>query len=95
MERVPITRLKAELARYLTTLKAGRPFLVTDRGRPVAVFEPMAFDRFDDATKTLVMTGLVRPPERELPMDFYERPGPKDPEGRVLAYLLEERAYGR
>jgi hypothetical protein len=45
--------------------------------------------------KRLVMSGQVTPPEAEFPEDFFKRPRPKDPEGRLLPYLLDERQTGR
>jgi hypothetical protein len=39
----------------------------------------------------LARKGIVKLPRGPLPEDFWTLPRPKDPEGKVLAALLEER----
>jgi prevent-host-death family protein len=96
MRRVSIATLKARLSEYLAAVKAGEEVIVTDRGRPVARLAPVNVPEQADARmQQLIRAGLVRPPIRKLPADFWERPRPADPEGRALAALLEERAEGR
>lgn len=43
----------------------------------------------------LVAAGLVRPPLRPLPDEFWTMPRPKDPEGLILKALLEDREEDR
>ena len=91
-----IATLKARLSEYLDAVKAGEEILVTDRGRPVARLTPIGGrDRAETRTAELVRTGTVRPPSAPLGKNFWRLPRPKDPEGRVLAALLDERAESR
>jgi len=88
-----IATLKASLSRLLAAVKAGEEVVVTDRGTPVARIVPYqsAGRRMDD----LVRAGQIRPPGQTLQTDFWAREKPADPEGRMLAALLEERESGR
>ena len=91
-ERVSVSTLKANLAHHLSRLKAGHSFLVTDRGIPVAVLEPIAWrPEGDEAMDQLVRTGQVTPPSQELPDDFFVRPGVKDADGSLRRFLSEDR----
>jgi len=94
-ERVPIGLLKARLSEYLRRAQAGKPVVVTDRGRPVARLtalegEPALEGRMEE----LVASGLARRPSGPLDPDFLQRPRPKDPDGRSLEAVLEERGEG-
>lgn len=96
MKRASIATLKARLSEYLDAVKSGEEVLVTDRGTPVARLIPVGGrDRVESRMAELVRTGVVRPPHAPLGKDFWRLPRPKDPEGRVLAALLEERAESR
>ena len=96
MRRASIVALKARLSEYLDAVKAGEEVIVTERGRPVARLAPVnAPEKADAHLQRLIRAGLARPPVRKLPADFWERPRPADPDGRILAALLEERAEGR
>ena len=95
MTRVAISELKAKLSRYLDQVKAGHEVVVTDRGRPVARLVP-----YDDGRKRepdmerLIREGVILPGRGKL-RDELLRPSPvKDPEGKVLQALLEEREEG-
>ncbi len=91
-----IASLKARLSEYLKAVKAGEEIIVTDRGRPVARLTPVTGMAHGEARlEELIRAGLARPPIAPLPPDFWDMPRPADPEGRVLAALLEERAEGR
>lgn len=94
-ERVSIGLLKARLSEYLRRAKAGKPVVVTSRGRPVARLtglegEPALEGRMEE----LVGSGLARRPSRALDPDFLQEPRPKDPDGRSLEAVLEERGEG-
>jgi prevent-host-death family protein len=93
--QVSVAELKAHLSRYLRMVRAGQDVIVTDRGVPVARLCPVGPVPQDARTTALYRAGLARPPRRALPLDFWKRPRPADPEGRALAVLLEERAEGR
>lgn len=88
-----IATLKASLSELLASVRAGEEVVVTDRGRPVARIVPYepAGSEIDD----LVRAGRVRRSHGGLPADFWRRPRPSDPEGRLLAALLAERESGR
>ena len=42
VERVGIQELRQNLSAYLAKVKTGSAFIVTDRGKPVAILEPLA-----------------------------------------------------
>ncbi|MBI4279365.1 MAG: type II toxin-antitoxin system prevent-host-death family antitoxin [Armatimonadetes bacterium] len=92
--------LKARLSQYLETVKAGEEVIVTERGRPIARLGPVdpAAQRKAHLDR-LIRAGLARPPLKKLTPQALEallrETGPADPEGRVLAALLEDRAQGR
>jgi prevent-host-death family protein len=87
-----IARLKASLSEILVGVKAGGEVLVTDRGRPVARIVPC--DRDEEGLEDLVRSGIARP-GRKLDKRFFRRQRPKDPGGKTLAALLDEREEGR
>lgn len=92
----PIAMLKARLSEYLKAVKAGEEVIVTEHGRPVARLSPIAENaRAEARVHELIQAGLARPPIAPLPADFWDLPRPADPEGRTLAYLIEERREGR
>lgn len=73
---------------------------MTDRGRPVAKLAPLPMpERTEAHMNWLIRAGLARPPLRKPSKkfwkEFWKLPRPKDPEGRSLKALLEERAEGR
>lgn len=88
-----IAALKASLSELLAGVKAGEEVIVTDRGRPVARIVPYRSGgaELDD----LVRKGQVRRSLSPLPPNFWTRPRPADPEGRLLQALLEEREAAR
>jgi len=96
MKQASIATLKARLSEYLQVVKAGEEVIVTERGRPVARLGPINVGEQREAHLTrLIRAGVVRPPIRKLPRDFWDLPWPKDSEGRALAALLEDREQGR
>lgn len=95
-ERVSIGRLKARLSEYLRRTRAGEAVVVTDRGRPVARLVPLEGDvALEGRAAELVRAGLVRKPERALDLAAMAADRPRDPDGRSLEGVLEERAEGR
>jgi prevent-host-death family protein len=96
MRRTSIAVLKARLSEYLQAVKGGEEILVTDRGTPVARLVPVrGAERLTAHMAALVRAGQVRPSTGPLAKDFWTLRRPKDPEGRVRAALLEERAESR
>jgi len=93
MQVTTIVALKASLSEILAGVKAGEEVVVTERGRPVARILPYSPGgaELDD----LVRSGRVRRPRGSLPPGFWEQPRPADPDGRLLAALLDERESGR
>ena len=90
-----MSQLKAKLSEQLRKVKAGETVIITERGRPIAVMEPLSSDQLDDEIVELVEAGLLRAGRRRLPAGFGDQDLPKDPEGSVRAAILEERAEGR
>lgn len=96
MKQASVAALKARLSEFLDAVKAGEEVIVTERGRPIARLEPVnAIEQADARIRWLIRTGLARPPKEKLPKNFWKLPRPADPEGRVLAALIEEREQGR
>ncbi len=88
-----IAALKSSLSELLAGVKAGEEIIVTDRGRPVARIVP--YEPGGSELDDLVRAGRVRRSRSDLPADFWRQPKPSDPEGRLLAALVEERESGR
>lgn len=96
MRSASIAALKARLSEYLQAVRGGEEVLVTDRGTPVARLVPVrGAERLAAHMAALVRAGQVRPPTGPLPRNFWTLRRPEDPEGRVRAALLEERAESR
>ena len=95
MRTTSISRLKAQLSAYLDIVRGGDEVIVTDRGRMIARLVPVqAGQRQDSRRDELLATGRLRAPSARLPKNFWQRPHPKDPAGRSLAIVLEERGEG-
>lgn len=96
-ERVSIGRLKARLSEYIRRARGGEGVVITDRGRPVALLAPLTGpSELEGRVAELHRAGLVRGPE--VPLDvsgFLAADRPRDPEGRAVDSVLEERAEGR
>lgn len=94
-ERVSIGRLKARLSEYLRRTRAGEAVIVTDRGRPVARLAPLEGEvAVEGRAAELVRAGLARRPHRTLDLRTLAANRPRDPEGRSLEAVLEERVEG-
>jgi prevent-host-death family protein len=94
--KASISILKARLSQYLAAVKAGEEVIVTERGRPVARITAVDADRVPQGRLAkLVREGRVRPPTHPAPSDEPVDAPPRDPEGRSLRSLLDERAEGR
>lgn len=96
MRRASIATLKAHLSEYIDAVKAGEDVIVTDRNKPVARLCPVSVPAREEARLIeLVRAGLVRPATRPLPRTFWRQRRSRDPQSKVLAALMEERAEGR
>jgi len=96
MTTASVSKLKASLSEYLRRVKAGEEVLVSERGRPIAKLVPVSGgDAIEDRLVELARQGLARVPSRSLSRAFWDLPRPRDPKGRVLKALLEEREQGR
>ena len=93
MVTATISRLKATLSEYLDKVRSGQELIVTDRGKPVAMIVPLGRDDLEVPAHLLHLEreGAVRIGTGRLPEGFLERRCPKDPDGRGLKSLLEER----
>ncbi len=95
MRTTSISQLKAQLSAYLDIVRGGDEVIVTDRGRMIARLVPVQDGQRQDSRRDeLLATGRLRAPSARLPRNFRERPRPKDPAGRSLAIVLEERGEG-
>jgi prevent-host-death family protein len=96
MQQTSVSELKARLSGYLKRVKAGEEVIVTERGKAIARVVPFTRSGPSPAEfEEMVRAGIIRPPRRKLPPDFWDRPLVPDPEGLMLKYLLEEREEGR
>jgi prevent-host-death family protein len=97
MKVAGVAELKARLSSYLAAVKQGEEVTVTDRGKPIARLVPLdAAAAGRGRLQELARAGLVRLPLRQVSAEeILGRPRPRDPEGRVLRLVLEEREEGR
>ena len=93
MKSAKISRLKASLSEYLMKVRAGDELIVTDRGMPIAKIVPLRRTGrgIPPHLLTLELQGSARVGTGKLPAGFLDRPRLRDPEGRILKALLEER----
>jgi prevent-host-death family protein len=93
MKTTGIKELKSSLRETLEQVKAGETVIVTERGEPIARIVPI--EPHEARMERLIRSGAIRPPLRPLNPDFWTRPLPEDPEGRLVNALLEERGSSR
>ncbi len=96
METATITEMKNGLSAYIDRVRAGESILVTDRGIPVAVLEPVTeLDDPDLRMLSLERRGLIRRGPGPIPEALLRNPGPRLPDGvSIVDALLEERESG-
>lgn len=95
MTTTSISELKAKLSAYLNMVRQGDEVLVTDRGKVIARLAPVTGAASEDSRRdALIRSGRVRPANTRLPKGFWDKPHPRDSEGRSLGALLDERAGG-
>jgi len=91
MKSISISHLKARLSEYLRLVHGGSTLVVTDRGTPVAMVSPLPADEHEGVIVSLIERGLVAPPKKSLPQDFWERSRPSDTSCLSLKAVLKER----
>jgi prevent-host-death family protein len=97
METATITQVKNGLSSYIDKVKSGESILVTDRGVPVAVLEPVAEQvDWDERMARLERAGLVRRGKGRIPLEILRTPGPKvrGPGNPLVDAVIEERRSG-
>jgi prevent-host-death family protein len=96
METATITEVKNGLSAIIDRVKAGESVIVTDRGVPVAVIEPMsAHVDVDDRLARLERAGIIKRGRGKVPLELLRTPGPQLPDGvDLVSYVLEERRSG-
>jgi prevent-host-death family protein len=97
MDSATITEVKNGLSAIIDRVKAGESIVVTDRGIPVAVIEPVAGRvDIDDRLARLERQGLIRRGTAPPPIELMRTPGPKVRGGTsAVDIVLEERREGR
>jgi prevent-host-death family protein len=96
MKRASVSELKTSLSAYLLGVKNGEEVLVTERGRPIARLIPaLGSEPASDRKSRLIRMGVLRPGSAKLSADLWKPSPVRDPEGKLLRDLLEERRRGR
>lgn len=97
METATITEVKNGLSAIIDRVRAGESIVVTDRGLPVAVIEPVSGRvDVDDRLRRLERAGIIRRGTGEPPIELMRTPGPTLKNGAsAVEALLEERRSGR
>jgi prevent-host-death family protein len=96
MDTASISEVKNGLSAIIDRVKGGESIVVTDRGIPVAVIEPVS-GRIDvaDRLARLERAGALRRGTGRMPLELLRVPGPTPAGGTsVVAALLEERRSG-
>lgn len=97
MDRATVTQAKNGLSALLDRVRSGETIVITDRGVPVAMLEPVtaAVDPVGRLAR-LERAGIVRPPRDAKAQARLSGPPPSfGPGSTVLDALLEERRSGR
>jgi prevent-host-death family protein len=96
MKKASVSELKSSLSAYLLGVKNGEEVLVTERGRPIARLVPAAgADLAGTRKNRLIRAGILRAGSAKLSSDLLKPSPVRDPDGKVLQSLLEERRSGR
>jgi prevent-host-death family protein len=95
VQTATVSKLKASLSHYLRLVKAGEEVLVSECGRPIAKLVPVTgAEALPPHLAEMARQGLVRVGSGRLPKNFWGLPRPRDPKGRLLSTVLEERERG-
>lgn len=96
IQHVPVAQLKARLSEYLRIARSGGEVVVTERGTPIARLVPVGPAlAVESRLARLAQAGLIRPARRPFAPELLEGDTPRDPAGRMLEIVLEERAVDR
>ena len=93
MERVGLREANVHFAKYMKMVKEGEEILLTDRGVPFAVIQPLkkGEDTLDERLHLLAKEGiLIQSKRRQLPLHE-----PLSLEGRALAEIIAEEREER
>ncbi|MEX2578110.1 MAG: type II toxin-antitoxin system Phd/YefM family antitoxin [Verrucomicrobiales bacterium] len=85
MKTTSVTDLKNHLSARLKQVVGGESLLVTDRRKPVAIFQPLRGQSSDRRLEGLMAAGLVAPARERLDVDALLR----DRRGRCRRPLSE------
>jgi len=96
MKTATITEAKNGLSALIDRVRAGESVVITDRGVPVAVLEPVSGRvDLDERLMRLERAGVIRRGSGVLPLDLLRTPGPKLKDGlSIVDAVLEERESG-
>jgi prevent-host-death family protein len=91
MNSASVTELKNQLSAHLKAVMGGKPLLITDRRKPVALLQPLGKDFWDERVSGLVAAGIVSPPKKALRVrDFLKRPRARSAKSLTSA-VMEDR----
>jgi prevent-host-death family protein len=87
MERVGLREANVHFAKYMKMVKEGEEILLTDRGVPFAVIQPLkkGEDTLEERLHLLEKEGILIQAKRRLPLHE-----PLSLEGRALAEIVAE-----
>ncbi len=93
MKTAAISRLKAKLSEYISSVKRGEEVIITERGRPVARIIPIEPELdMEERTRDLIKRGLMRPGRGgDLRARLKHLPIVSLPEGLIQQVMEEER----
>ena len=94
MKKTSITDLKANLSARVREVRSGDPYLVTDRGRAVAVLQCLRGPEGNERIGGLIQKGVVAPAGRKPRVEaFLKRP--KGVSRKALSAAVTEDREGR
>src|SRR4051794_35560151 len=97
MKMATISEAKNGLSALIDRVRAGESVTITDRGRPVAILEPIGSSPDPSGRlERLQRAGLIRLATSAPPLDLIRTPPPRPSPGEsAVDFLLEERRTGR
>lgn len=95
MTTITVAELATRLGEFLTKVKAGEEFVVTDEGKPIAWLSPAAVAGERESLLRLARAGRINLKPGQPLAELWDKPRPYDPGAVVLRALLEQREEGR
>ena len=89
---VSVSELKTYLSECLRRVKHGEQWVVTERGKPIAILGPSP--DVDQELSELAAVGAVRLGTGTVPAELWDLPHPEDDEAAVRAAVSDERSQG-